>query len=504
MRMIEDCKDPKNRKIDLILTKSISRFARNTVECIDYIRKLSDNGVNIIFESNNIDTRSTYSEMLVTILAAFAQEESRSISENTKWGIRKRFEQGEARWTRIYGYEKGYVINPKEAAVVQKIFSLYEHGMSTKSICKWLKEHDVKNPSGGKTWSQTQICNLLSNERYIGDLLMQKFYTEDHITHRKVKNDFTEIPSYYAENHHTPIVSHKQFQRVQAIRSMRIRQRTRADETMGYNEQYPLGEKLVCPYCGSILYQRDVEVQKEKGSGWCCERGGNPCEQFIIRSRFVNEAILRGYKELNLKLVRTKLDNPKLKRAAEVMLGMKEKNPVFEKVDYWWVDELIDHIEFGQHSKTQRELMRERAIMERIQKHQLRSSTTDNTSSNTPASDTVSKNPTSGADGITVRSTEVGANGGGAGMECIDDRTMRIFWRCGIISTVPSGVCKDKDDPKFVAKLFKKAQEARQKREEQRKREMEAAKKRAAEHNARQDLKQVFSTITSSRRAMAV
>ena len=282
------------RKIDLILTKSISRFARNTLECLDYVRKLKNNGVGIIFESNNIDTRSAYCEMLITILAAFAQEESRSISENTKWGIRRRFEQGEARWCKIYGYEEGYKINTKEAAVVQKIFSLYEHGMSVLEIRKWLKEHEIRNASGGLSWSQSQVCSLLANEKYTGDLLMQKFYAEDHITHKDVKNDFTEIPSYFMANHHTPIVTHKQFQRVQAIRAMRLRQSTKDNVSTSYNEQYPFGEKLRCPYCGSILYQRDVAVQKEKGKGWCCEKGGNPCEQFIIRSRLVEEAVIKN------------------------------------------------------------------------------------------------------------------------------------------------------------------------------------------------------------------
>ena len=141
MQMIQDCEAG---KIDLILTKSISRFARNTLECLSYVRHLNSLGTHIIFENNGIDTRANYSEMLLTILAAFAQEESRSISENTKWGIRKRFEVGEARWSRIYGYDKGYVVNPQEAAVVQKIFNLYEHGMSTNEIGAWLHRCELK------------------------------------------------------------------------------------------------------------------------------------------------------------------------------------------------------------------------------------------------------------------------------------------------------------------------------------------------------------------------
>ena len=126
MKMIRDCDDG---KVDLIITKSISRFARNIVECLTYVRHLNGIGVNIVFESSRIDTRQKYSEMLLTVLAAFAQEESRSISENTIWGIRKRFEEGVAKWTHLYGYEKKgdveYIIVPEQAKIVRKIFNMY-------------------------------------------------------------------------------------------------------------------------------------------------------------------------------------------------------------------------------------------------------------------------------------------------------------------------------------------------------------------------------------------
>ena len=152
-RMVKECEEG---KIDLILTKSISRFARNTLECLTFVRHLNNLGVHIVFESNNIDTRTAFSEMLLTVLAAFAQEESRSISENTSWGIRKRFEDGVTRWSRLYGYEKTangeYQIVPDQAAVVQKVFWLYEHGSSIGEIRKYMEARHIKSPNGTDTW----------------------------------------------------------------------------------------------------------------------------------------------------------------------------------------------------------------------------------------------------------------------------------------------------------------------------------------------------------------
>ena len=297
MQMIKDCEAG---KIDLILTKSISRFARNTLECLQYVRHLNSLGVHILFESNKIDTRNDFSEMILTILAAFAQEESRSISENTKWGIRKRFEAGESRWCPLYGYNKDYTINTEQAAVVQKIFWLYEHGKSMVEIKAWLKQHKIKSPCGKEKWTQQSINSMLMNERYAGDIVLQKYFTENHISHKNIKND-GEIQPYYIEKHHKPIITRKQFERVNAIRLMKRRQYCRPGQKgkrFSECDQYPLGEKLRCPHCGSVLYQRAVHVQVRTGTGWSCEKGDDACKKFIIRSRLVEKALLRAYEEL--------------------------------------------------------------------------------------------------------------------------------------------------------------------------------------------------------------
>ena len=402
-RMVAECEEG---KIDLVLTKSISRFARNTIECLTYVRHLNNLGVHIVFESNNIDTRAAFSEMLLTILAAFAQEESRSISENTIWGIRKRFEEGITRWCRLYGYEKTadgeYQIVPDQAAVVQKVFELYEHGESIQNIRKYLTAQSIKSPTGEPKWSNSAVHTLLINERYAGDILLQKFCVENHISHKAIRNDSTEIPSYFIENHHTPIVSRKQYDRVQKIMGMRrVNGRVRGEDT-GTCNQYPLGEKLRCPYCGSTLYQRTIPVQVKRSAGWRCEKGDHACQGFIIRSYLVEAALLEAYRRLDAAKIEEKVKSPRFGNGAKLALEMKKAHPSFSRVDFWWVDDLIDHIEFGKHSKTEREYRRMVALGEKV----------------------------------------------------IDDRTMKVYWKCGLITTVMSGVKADREHPAYIAGLF--------------------------------------------------
>ena len=413
-QMVKDCEEG---RIDLILTKSISRFARNTLECLTYVRHLNNLGIHIVFGSNNIDTRAAFSEMLLTVLAAFAQEESRSISENTIWGIRKRFEEGVTRWCRLYGYEKNekgeYQIVPDQAAVVQKVFELYEHGESISNIQKYMEAHGIPSPKGEEKWVQSAVHTMLVNERYAGDILLQKFCVENHITHRAIRNDSTEIPSYYIENHHTPIISRKQYDRCQKIMGMRrVNGRVRGDDSGNCN-QYPLGDKLRCPYCGSILYQRTIPVQVKRSAGWRCEKGEHACLGFTIRSYLVEKALLEAYKRLDAARIAEKVKSPRFGEAAKLALDTKKAHPAFDRVDYWWVDDLIDHIEFGQHSKTEREYRRLAALGEQV----------------------------------------------------TDDRTMKVYWKCGLITTVLSGVNADREHPAYIAGLYNSLLERQREKE---------------------------------------
>lgn len=335
-------KDAEEGKIDRIITKSISRFARNTLDCIGYVRHLKDIGTTILFEKENIDTGSAYSEMLLTVLAAFAQEESRSISANITWGVRKRFEEGQERWANVFGYRKDfdtgetYIIVEEEAKVVRLIFDLYEKGLSTSKIGKELQKRGILTPAGKVVWEGALVRSILVNDKYCGDLILQKYVTKDHLTHAFVKNDGEEAPMYYIKDHHKAIVSREQFNRVQRILEYRNKKKN------GY-DTYPLGDKLRCPYCGKPMIQKKILVYKQS-RGWVCRD-----HNFLIHTRHVEDVILAAYRSVNrekLKAIMEKGTEDE-KKAAELFL--KEKDEDFQTVEYYWVDELIDHIDLGLH-----------------------------------------------------------------------------------------------------------------------------------------------------------
>jgi len=353
-RMLQDCE---NGKIDYIITKSISRFARNTLECLSTIRHLQSIGVQLLFEKENIDTGSAFSEMLLTILAAFAQEESRSISENQKWAFRKQFAEGRPRWHNIYGYRQGengeYIIIPEQAKVLQEAFARYEHGESCAEIARAFDAAGYPTPMNrpGKPrtaddvqrervkWDPSSIHRMLTNEKFMGGYLMQKRYVVDHMTRKEVKNDQSVIPSYYVQDHHEGIVSRKQFERVNKILVMK-------NLRVG-SMQYPFDDKLVCPICGYRLIQRKMEVLEGRNA-WRCDRDVNSCGQYILKSKIIEEAVLNAYKEVDMNAVHEKLASRKKpnRETAQMLLDMKKKYPQFRKVDYYWVDDLIDRITF--------------------------------------------------------------------------------------------------------------------------------------------------------------
>jgi DNA invertase Pin-like site-specific DNA recombinase len=338
-KMIRDAEDG---KIDRIITKSISRFARNTLDCIGYVRHLKDIGTTILFEKENIDTGSSYSEMLLTVLAAFAQEESRSISANITWGVRKRFEEGQERWAHVYGYRKDfktgetYIIVEEEAKVIRLIFDLYEKGESTGKIGKELDRRGILTPLGKKHWDANLVRSILINDKFCGDLIQQRYVTTDHLTHTFVRNDGEEVPMYCIRDHHKAIVPRKQFNRVQAILSSRNRKQN------GY-DTYPLGDKLRCPYCGKPMIQKKILVYKQS-RGWVC-----PDHNFLIHSKHVEDAILAAYHSVSWEKLSeiAKTGTEEGKEAAELFL--KEIGENFQKVEYYWADDLIDHIDLGLH-----------------------------------------------------------------------------------------------------------------------------------------------------------
>ena len=237
-------------KIDLIITKSISRFARNTVDSLVTVRTLKEKGVEIYFEKENIWTLDSKGELLITIMSSIAQEESRSISENTTWGKRKAFSDGKASvaFTNFLGYDKGengeFVVNPEQAKIVKLIYKMFLEGYSPYKIGIKLEEMQIPTPMRKTKWYQSTVLSILTNEKYKGDALLQKQFTEDFLSKKKRKNN-GEIPQYYVEGHHEAIISPELFELVQAELLKRKKMSGR------YSGVGIFASKIKCGQCGS-------------------------------------------------------------------------------------------------------------------------------------------------------------------------------------------------------------------------------------------------------------
>lgn len=238
-------------KIDLILCKSVSRFARNVLDTLDTVRMLKENGVRVIFEKEAIDTESMQSEFILTMMAAVAQEESRSISENIKWAYTKRMERGEPRFHRLLGYvqegKRKWLVQPEEAEIVREAFELCLQEKSPAEIARIFVTKGYKTVKGNKEWSGTAIREILKNNHYIGEVLGQKMYTDNHLSHKSIRNR-GEKKQYLIENHHEPIIDKETFQKAQLMLKKRAKPNKRRDR-----KQYPLSSRIVCGGCGGNL-----------------------------------------------------------------------------------------------------------------------------------------------------------------------------------------------------------------------------------------------------------
>lgn len=259
--LVADCRAG---KIDMVITKSISRFARNTVTLLQTVREFKALGVDIYFEEQNIHTMSGDGELMMTILASYAQEESRSASENQKWRVKRNFEAG-IPWDRtLLGYRMEndhYIIVPKEAEIVRRIYNEYLSGSGYNSIAKMLNDEGILSRFGGK-WNQSAVSRVLSNYTYTGNLLLQKTFSENHITKRKMFNT-GELPKYHAEDAHEAIIDMETFQAVQKEKERRASQFIKKPST---KKIYPFTGLLVCDNCGKN-YRRKVT---KTGAAWVC------------------------------------------------------------------------------------------------------------------------------------------------------------------------------------------------------------------------------------------
>ena len=277
LKMIRLCRQ---RKIDVILTKSLSRFARNTVDSLGYIRELRALGIAVISEKENINTLTAESEMLITIMSCFAQAESESISKNVSWGVRQSFKNGNVpmQYARLLGYRKGHDGNaeiiPEEAEVVKEIYRCYLDGMSMNLIADRLNEKGLTTKGGSSPYRKTVVQRILTNEKYTGDALLQKTYVTDCITKKTRKNN-GELPMYLVKNHHEPIISRSDFNRVQEEMARRSAKRTIADKLTKtgqgkYSAKYALSELLICGECGEHYRRVTWTAKGFKEIKWRC------------------------------------------------------------------------------------------------------------------------------------------------------------------------------------------------------------------------------------------
>ena len=275
-RMIRMCKQ---KKIDLILCKSISRFARNTVHCLEYVRQLKELGIGVIFEKENINTMTMTSEFMISLYGSFAQAESESISKNVSWGTQKAFQAGKVRYNYKFwlGYRKGAdgkpEIIPEEAEIVKKIFSLYLDGISLRDIAKELENSKLPTKFGKKKWCKYSVLNILRNEKYVGDVLLQKTYTIDCISHKSVKNN-GERPKYLVTDAHVPIIDRDTYNLVQQEIARRSSKKKKSDKAITeqgrYSSKFALTEIMVCNECGSAYRRVTWIVKGEKRFMWRC------------------------------------------------------------------------------------------------------------------------------------------------------------------------------------------------------------------------------------------
>ena len=338
-KMLRDAKDG---KIDKILVKSISRFCRNTLDMLNTIRELRDLGVGVVFEKENLDTTSIESELLLTVYAAFAQEESFSISENMRGGIRQRFKLGIPKVSQVYGYdnlERGVLsINEEKAAVVREIYQMYIDGNSTTEIADYLNDmHELPPVESGKSWYPTSVKCIIRNEKYVGDSLMQKYYTASHLEHDSTPNKDLVVEQYYKEGTHPAIVSRDVYEDANLVLMMRDCKRGAS--------QYPYYGRLICPHCGKPM----VKVKTGRGkipNCWIC--GGEDkgelygertdCPVYWVKEPYLSNAVVDAIMSLDAE----DLDEADAKNVTWVQKELRK----WPSVEFGYLKRLAESITF--------------------------------------------------------------------------------------------------------------------------------------------------------------
>ena len=304
-RMIDECMEG---KIDLVITKSISRFARNTLDCLKYIRQLKEKNIAVFFEKENINTMDAKGEVLLTIMASLAQQESQSLSQNVKLGLQYRYQQGKVQVNhkRFMGYTKdedgNLIIVPEEAEIIKRIYREYLEGKSLAGIGRDLEKDGILTAAGKPKWRPETIKKILNNEKYIGDALLQKTITVDFLTKKRVKNE-GHLPQYYVENSHEAIIPKELFLQTQEELHRRNNIYTGTDKNKRiYSSKYALSTITFCGDCGDIYRRTYWNVHGRKEIVWRCvtriEQGPEVCKSRTVKEGDLYDAVMTAINRL--------------------------------------------------------------------------------------------------------------------------------------------------------------------------------------------------------------
>lgn len=361
-RMIADCEAG---KIDLIITKSISRFARNTQDCLNYSRKLKDLGIGITFEKENISTMDSTGELLFTILSSLAQDESRSISENCQWGIRSLFKQGvvHINTNRFYGYDKDedgkLVINPEQAKVVRWLFESYMDGINPDILAKRLMEQGVPGCMGEPKWTVDTVMGILRNEKHMGDAILQKTFTADYLTKKQVKNE-GQLAQYHVKDDHEAIVDKELWEVVQLeIKRRKDYMKRHGLRTMGRNtDEQPFTNRVFCGVCGQLYWRRTLYRLNGSFKVWMCAskckgKEVKGCINDTLRESDLHKAFILAWnailenREKFLERWKDQLNdqNPLVAFRAKQFMKLTDKAKPMKELDVTIVSKTLDHCE---------------------------------------------------------------------------------------------------------------------------------------------------------------
>ena len=346
-------------KVDMVITKFISRFARNTVDCISWVRKLREKNVAVYFEKENLNTLDDSTEMILTILSSQAQEESRAISTNVKWGYARKFEKGESTRQRSYGFRKAptgeMCIVEEEAAVIRNMARWFLDGDSLERIKHRLEDAGIETTTGKRTWSTGTIYNILTNEKIMGDVLLQKTFTADYLTKRRVKNSGQQ-KQYYVKNHHEAIIPKAVYYKIQeeiARRSSLKKAGTRKGKTAQgvYSSKYALTGIMVCNECGAHYRRTTWAKNGKKVIVWRCinrlEHGTKRChESPTLKEEVIQEAIMGKLHSLSIDQEEENFLNgvkEDILRAAKVVGGACTEEEIDKTIEELR-DQLMDYV----------------------------------------------------------------------------------------------------------------------------------------------------------------